>query len=306
MNRNKPREWISLMGNFETEGDKLICKGGVWSKDGLEDHPMVGMFLTEDIVSDGKVQVDVEFTGLEGFSLFDIVLSYNASNRHMMLAGIGSLGPMYQISKFERTRELIASTGDGTNLKAGKIYSIEVVKEGSLVSLTVNGIKVVTATLPYVAEKSNIGISTMSRNDIVVHRFEVFSERPKAFVVMQFSDPYNQFYSEIIKDICGKFGIQVKRADENFGTGMVIADIVNDITESTFIIADISKDNPNVYYEIGYAHALNKPTIILAEKGTALPFDISPFRVLFYENTIIGRGKFEEGLRGHLESMIKS
>jgi hypothetical protein len=50
--------------------------------------------------------------------------------------------------------------------------------------------------------------------------------------------------------------------------------------------------------------ALKKPTILLAKKGTPLPFDIAGFRVLFYEDTIGGKAKLEEGLRRHLAAIV--
>jgi nucleoside 2-deoxyribosyltransferase len=102
-------------------------------------------------------------------------------------------------------------------------------------------------------------------------------------------------YIDVIKDVCEKLGVEAVRADDTYTKGMIITDIINQINESKLIIADITPTNANVYYEVGYAHALNKPTILMAEKGTRLPFDISPFRVLFYENSIIGKSKIEEG-----------
>jgi hypothetical protein len=57
---------------------------------------------------------------------------------------------------------------------------------------------------------------------------------------------------------------------------------------------------------LGYAHALRKPTILLADRDKQLPFDISGYRCLFYENTIGGKAKVEEGLRKHLtQSLVK-
>jgi len=57
---------------------------------------------------------------------------------------------------------------------------------------------------------------------------------------------------------------------------------------------------------LGYAHALGKPTILLAERGKGpLPFDISGYRVLFYENTIAGKKQVEEGLRKHLTAILR-
>jgi hypothetical protein len=59
----------------------------------------------------------------------------------------------------------------------------------------------------------------------------------------------------------------------------------------------ITPNNANVYFEVGYALALAKPTTLLARKGTSLPFDVAGFRVLFmktpsdYEDTIGGKSR---------------
>jgi nucleoside 2-deoxyribosyltransferase len=70
------------------------------------------------------------------------------------------------------------------------------------------------------------------------------------------------------------------------------------------IIAEITPPNQNVFYELGYVHALRKPTILLADRDKQLPFDISGYRCLFYENTIGGKAKVEEGLRKHLDAIL--
>ena len=70
------------------------------------------------------------------------------------------------------------------------------------------------------------------------------------------------------------------------------------------VIADITPVNANVFYEVGYSHALKKPTILLAQRGTKLPFDISGFRTIFYDNTIDGKGQVEDGLKKHLNEVF--
>jgi hypothetical protein len=135
--------------------------------------------------------------------------------------------------------------------------------------------------------------------------FRVHPVRPKAFVVMQFTSPYNEVYSEVIKSVCESENIDVTRIDEEAGPGMIIQDITRAIREAKVVIADISPVNANVFYEVGFAHALNKPTILLAEKGTKLPFDVSPFRTLFYENSIGGKRIFEDGLCRHLRAVLQ-
>jgi hypothetical protein len=123
------------------------------------------------------------------------------------------------------------------------------------------------------------------------------------FVVMQFTAPYNELYSDAIRPVCERLGLVAVRADEKFGPGVIIKDIERQINEAKVVIADITPANPNVYYEVGYAHALQKPTILIAEGPAQLPFDVSPFRTLFYENSIAGKAKVEAGLRAHLEAI---
>lgn len=60
-----------------------------------------------------------------------------------------------------------------------------------------------------------------------------------------------------------------------------------------------------MYYELGYAHALDKPTILLAERGKKPPFDISGYRHLFYDNTIAGKTRVEDDLRKHITAILR-
>lgn len=61
-------------------------------------------------------------------------------------------------------------------------------------------------------------------------------------------------------------------------------------------------------YEIGYAHALKKPTILLCDKALRdrLPFDVSGFRTIFYDNSIGGKRRVEEKLEVYLQNINNS
>jgi nucleoside 2-deoxyribosyltransferase len=59
------------------------------------------------------------------------------------------------------------------------------------------------------------------------------------------------------------------------------------------------------FYELGYADALNKPTILLAQRGKELPFDIRSYRVIFYDDTIGGKPELERSLREHLLAVLQ-
>jgi nucleoside 2-deoxyribosyltransferase len=72
------------------------------------------------------------------------------------------------------------------------------------------------------------------------------------------------------------------------------------------VIAEITPANPNVFYELGYAQALGKPTILLAQRGGTLPFDIRSFRVVYYDDTIGGKTRVEQDLARHLEAIAQA
>jgi hypothetical protein len=122
---------------------------------------------------------------------------------------------------------------------------------------------------------------------------------------MQFSEPYKQLYEEVIKPVVEAFELRAYHVGEVFGPGIILNDIAQGIVEAEVVIAEITPANQNVFYELGYSHALNKPTILLAERGKQLPFDVSGYRVLFYDNTIAGKKQIEDGLRRHLEAIMR-
>ena len=86
-----------------------------------------------------------------------------------------------------------------------------------------------------------------------------------------------------VKRVCNKNGYNAKRVDETSVNKRVIPEIMKQIRRSAFVIADVSKSRPNVYYELGFADGIGKPIILTAKEGTALPFDITDLPVIFLE-----------------------
>lgn len=137
-----------------------------------------------------------------------------------------------------------------------------------------------------------------------VRNVSVKTRQPVAFIVMQFTDEFNSLYREVIKPVCENFDYRVVRADEFHTSTMIVDDIIRSLRDSSVVIADITPDNPNVYYEVGYAHALGTPTILLSDRTRSrLPFDVSGLRTIFYNNTIAGKRDVEEALTRHLTTL---
>lgn len=103
------------------------------------------------------------------------------------------------------------------------------------------------------------------------------------FVVMPFGGISDRYYSQIYEPAIEEAGALPVRADDVFRAGSILQDIVDMLAQSSVVLADISESNRNVHYELGLAHALGKPTILVAPKGLQLFFDIGQERMLTYD-----------------------
>jgi hypothetical protein len=90
------------------------------------------------------------------------------------------------------------------------------------------------------------------------------SKLESCFVIMPFGGHWDEYYEQIYAPAIVDAGIQPVRADEDFGAGSVLKDIVEMLSECSVVLADITEVNRNVHYELGLAHALGKPTILVA------------------------------------------
>lgn len=220
-----------------------------------------------------------------------------------LYAGLNVLGAPYGFAAFQNGQwEPIAGVGHGSRLEAGCWHHLKIHAQGSNVDLYVDDVKVVSTS--YRIVRGPISILLQSNGRLQVRNVVTTTEEPMCFVVMQFTDEYNSLYADVIRPTCEKYGYKVIRADDFYTSGSIIDDITRSIRESTIVIADITPNNPNVFYEVGFAHGINKPTILLSDrKREKLPFDISGFRTLFYDNTIGGKSAVEDRLKRHLQSI---
>jgi nucleoside 2-deoxyribosyltransferase len=106
--------------------------------------------------------------------------------------------------------------------------------------------------------------------------------RPQCFVMMPFAGEFDDIYQFVIKPTVESEGFICRRADEIPDSGVLLDSIVRSIAQADLIIVDVSKANPNVFYELGIAHSLGKNVLIIAQSVEDVPFDIRHNRLLVY------------------------
>lgn len=128
-------------------------------------------------------------------------------------------------------------------------------------------------------------------------------ERSTCFVVQPFAEPYGGYFSLIYEPAIEGAGLQAMRADaEIFGTGKIMDQIFAGIREADVLVAELTTRNPNVLYELGLAHALRKPVVLVSSNEDDVPFDLSHIRVIYYDNNDPFWG---EKLKGKITDHLK-
>jgi hypothetical protein len=298
---NQPKSWIDLRGLWDRSTPDIIRYTGP-----SDNYPLpIGLILNNGMVNKGKIICEASFP--EAISEARILFGYSSQSSRYYTAGLGGWTAGYTIQEFDPNfgYKGLKLAGNRDNLRIKKEYNIEVQITGSKISLFVDDVMVLEHVLDEPVEGNQIGLFTVGKTEVVFKNYSYESQKPDIFVVMQFSEPYDALYKDVIVPICEEFDLNVIRADDVFSEhGVILQDIVKSIIESEIIIAEISPLNQNVFYELGYAHALKKPAILLAEKGKKLPFDIQGYRTLFYENSIKGKKDIIENLRKYLKAIL--
>jgi len=137
-----------------------------------------------------------------------------------------------------------------------------------------------------------------------IFRGKSFKINPKlSFVLMPFAEEFRPIYNEIIKPVVERFGLTCIRADDLYGSKAIIEDIWKLVNEAKIIIADVTGKNPNVFYEIGLAHAVGKEVIIISQTIDDVPFDLRHIRCFIYKDSVAGFRKLETQLQQVLSSI---
>lgn len=108
--------------------------------------------------------------------------------------------------------------------------------------------------------------------------------KPFVFVLMPFDEAFTDVYRLGIKQACDKAGAYAERLDDQIFTESMLQRIYNQIAKADIIVADMTGRNSNVFYEVGYAHALGKVVIHLTKSADDIPFDLKHYPHIVYQN----------------------
>jgi nucleoside 2-deoxyribosyltransferase len=107
------------------------------------------------------------------------------------------------------------------------------------------------------------------------------------FVIQPFDKggPYDKRYRDVLKPAIKDAGLDAYRVDEDPGTTVLIDDIEKGIRESEICLADITANNPNIWYEVGFAIANGKPVVLICAdpRPQPFPFDVRHRHIVNYK-----------------------
>ncbi|MCP4286217.1 MAG: hypothetical protein GY792_17510 [Gammaproteobacteria bacterium] len=106
---------------------------------------------------------------------------------------------------------------------------------------------------------------------------------PRCFIVMPFGEPWSAEVDRQIRGACTNCGVQAVRGDDIFSPTDILDDIWQQIITADFVIADVTNRNTNVFYELGMAHTVGKPVIILSQRESDVPIDLKTRRWIAYD-----------------------
>ena len=216
--------------------------------------------------------------------------------------------------------------GDGTSIsprRAGNVWEIlDALRTVGLIEIDERGcsapIEALLSTTSQLSSlQSTLGISLSvleqdhSHVALRVEPFHGVPTRPirttafDVFVISPFDVDSSLLY-EHIKLAASDARLSCGRADDLFSNNTIVKDVWECIVRARLVVAECTGKNPNVFYELGLAHAIGKPTLLLARNPEAdLPFDVRHIRAIKYAYTVDGLQQLKATLLKTFTSEIK-
>jgi hypothetical protein len=146
-------------------------------------------------------------------------------------------------------------------------------------------------------------------DDLVVRPFflrptDDDGHRRDIFVAMPFSEHLRPVYEDHVCGVASSLGLTIARGDDFFSAESVVRDVWNAIYKCRLVVADCTARNANVFYELGLAHVLGRPVILISQDSSDVPFNVRHIRVIRYEYTPRGMAAFEQQLAKAIREIL--
>lgn len=142
----------------------------------------------------------------------------------------------------------------------------------------------------------------MNINEYLNRRVPV--EDDFCFVLMPFDESLSSVFRYVIRPVVQELGYRCRRADEHLSSSPIMFEIFDDILRARWIIADLTGSKPNVFYELGIAHALKRNVVLLKRADSVVPFDLGGVRHFEYEDSFEGIAGLRDFLTAALTKTI--
>ncbi len=228
------------------------------------------------------------------FSHCELDISFSSLEEHYIHISIDELQQLYMTSFPNIGSINFDLRGDVTSFSLNLQYNNQSVGPNGNYAVYAGSVdrnreieKIITQKLPLKKPKSLIA----DNNQMVVSPIFTnrdFKDKDKyCFVLMPFTlDWSNRVYKQV-RTIVNEIGYNCERADNLYGKN-ILEDIWTAINEAEIIVADVTAQNANVFYEIGIAHTLGKKVILLTQNIADIPFDFKGYRHIVYQDNVDG------------------
>jgi hypothetical protein len=171
------------------------------------------------------------------------------------------------------------------------------------IELSKNWTKIQAALDVSLTELTNLGPTSM-----VVKPYFGRPDKPlksvDLFVLMPFDPVLKPIYEDHIVNVARDLNLTVVHGDDFFTAHSIMSDVWAAILSARAVLADCTGRNPNVFYEIGLAHAVGKLVVLITQNNDDVPFDIRHLRYIQYEYTPRGMRIFEKRLTDTLKTEL--
>src|ERR1700733_5221848 len=99
---------------------------------------------------------------------------------------------------------------------------------------------------------------------------------------MPFGNLFDRYYERVYRPAIVDAGLEPQRADEIFTPGPFMRDVVLGILKSSIVLAELTGRNANVFYELGFCHALEKTAVLIAQSEADIPSDLRALKFITY------------------------